>query len=235
MPFMLLTNHTGPTCTGPVGLPVVLPMLTNQATSMATSVCNGSDMTGVWWCNNEVITVTTITAASVTAASWLYYNPTAQQQLWHEAALYTPPIPRKRIVPAVIRAGRRAARRSIDLYARFRGLDEIRRFVRGEPIVFEGEWFNYRVQKTIKILSHTMNPGSAHIPYSLRLIDRQTNKACAQGCVVFPSLPVIDQLLALTFHIEDDERKLIETTNWSPRLPHDWRERVRRPALQAAA
>jgi len=221
-------------CNGPVGLPIVLPIYTNTATTVlvptyATSVCNGSVMNRLWVCHNTIIE--TQFSPTLTHASWLYAALTPNQTPATFAAgmLFTPPRPRPRIAPAVIRAGRRAVRRSIDLYARFRGMDEVRRFLRGEEIEFDGELYKYRVKKTLNVLQQTMNPGSAHIPYSLRLVDKATDKPLASGCVVFPALPVIDQLLALSFHIEDDEQELLRTTNWSPRL-----SALPRPLLQAA-
>lgn len=218
------------TCNGPIGLPIVLPIWTNnvptaQTSISATSLCNGTNMTGLWQHANYIIQTSAASETPLTPASWLYVSllPSTSSATYAslEGVLFTPPKPRPKVLPSVIRAGRRAVRRSIDLYARFRGMNEVRRFMRGEEIEFEGELYKYRVKKTLKVLQQTMNPSGVHIPYSLRVADKLTGKNLASGCVIFPSLPVIDQLLALSFHIQDpeDERELIKTTNWSPRLP----------------
>lgn len=147
--------------------------------------------------------------------------------LSYQAQYFIPPTRRPRIVPGVVRAARRAVRRSIDIYAGLRGMDEIRRFVAGEPIELPGQLYDYRMQKRGSILRQTMNPGDGHIPYQLNLIEKNTRKVLASGCVLFGRLPVIDQMLALALHLHspsiDDEIKLLETTNWTPRLSRRWR------------
>jgi hypothetical protein len=178
-------------------------------------------MYGLWYCDNGIIR--TANSSAPGTGSWLFVPSMAMGTAVSPATgiLFTPPAPRPKIVPAAVRAGRRALRRSIDLYARFRGDDEVRRFLRGEAIVFEGERHNYRVRKTVNLLRQTMRPESAHIPYSLHMIDKATDAVLASGCVVFPALPVFDQLLALSFHVRDpeDERKLLAVTNWTPVSP----------------
>ena len=170
-----------------------------------------------WFANNTVIS--TQQSAYINALSWIFV-PELNTATWiNLGTLLTPPKPRL-IVPKAVRAGRRVVRRSVDLYARFRGMDEVRRFMRGEELIYRGEHYNYAVRKRESILAQAMQPESPHIPYTLRLADKQTGKYLASGCVVFPSLPIFDQLLALAFHIQDpdEEIKLLRTTNWSPRL-----------------
>lgn len=207
--------------------------------NIATQLCQGpqsllpdigtAPLANQFWWNNQVWQ--TNLTAPVTAHSWFYpilvststTNTIPYTAAWGTGMVFTPPIPRARETPAIIRAGRRAVMRSIDIYARFRGMDEIRRFIVGSEITYEGTLFNYKVQKTQSILRQTMYPAGHHIPYRLKLVNKaKPNGHMATGCVYIPSLPVIDQLLALSFHIQDerDERKLLETTNWSPR-PRD--------------
>lgn len=229
-----ITSIIPPLCNGPVGLPIVLPVIyspyldlaritvydPSTISSQATSMCDGSTMYNLWHCNHQSIIQSTATAHP-SFASWVYVMATEGTPATLQAMLFTPPRPCPRVLPRVIRAGRRAVRRSIDIYARFRGMDEIRRFVRGEEIVYDGHLFRYRVHKTMKVVDHTMNPVGGHAPYSLRLVDKQTDKNLANGCVYIPGVPLIDQLLALSFHVQDekDEREFLRQTNWTPRLP----------------
>lgn len=147
-----------------------------------------------------------------------------------------PPPPLAR--PAIL-SGRRALRRSIDLFRRLRPEAEIKTFLDGKPLLIHGHRFTYKVQKKDDLLRHTMNPNSAHIPYRLHLLHRQTGRALAQGCIVIPSTPVIDQLLALILHVRDvdGECDVLRTTNWTPSLsPSDWQEaETNRRALPLAA
>lgn len=129
-----------------------------------------------------------------------------------------PPLPRPRPLarPALLR-GRRALRRSIDLFRMLRPADEVRTFLSGDPLIIRGRSFDYRVQKRDNLLQHTMHPRSAHIPYDLQLLDK-SGKSLARGCMVIYDTPVIDQLVALILNIEHDETKVLNNTNWSPPL-----------------
>jgi hypothetical protein len=212
----------------------------DYASTIAVSQCNGATNYNVWWAP-EVGVFGTANINTPTTGAWLYtpgntLTPTTSTLgcnggFWVSTSgtLFEPPPRRAIILPAVIRAGRRAVRRSIDIYARFRGMDEVRRFIRGERITFEGQFFDYHVRKTVKVLTQTMHPDGPHIPYSLKLARKGEDRPLASGCIIVPSLPVIDQLLALSFHLQDpaDELKLLETTNWSPSLPRNWREELR--------
>lgn len=221
IPPTIATSAMPVFCRGPTGLCHVLPVVPAQTTvtSYATSLCDGRSMHGLWYYDNSIIQTTNSSFPGT--GSWLFVPSSSligTAFLPATGIMFTPPTPRPKIVPAAVRAGRRALRRSIDLYARFRGVDEVRRFLHGETIVFEGERYNYRVRKTMNLLRQTMHPEGAHIPYSLQMIDKATDTVLASGCVVFPALPVFDQLLALSFHVRDpeDERKLVATTNWTP-------------------
>jgi hypothetical protein len=227
---------SGTICYGAPPPSMLLPLYHgNYATTTAVSQCNGQTNFNVWW-SPETGVITTTNPIAPDAGAWLYMptntttTTTMVPNIWNTSAvLFAPPPRRAIILPAAIRAGRRAMRRSIDIYARFRGMDEVRRFIRGERVIFEGSLYDYHVRKTVKILPQTMDPDSPHIPYSLKLAHRGKDHAFASGCIIVPELPVIDQLLALSFHLQDsaDELKLLETTNWSPSLPRNWREELR--------
>jgi len=241
-PYLTDTN-TGTLCEGPLGPCIVLPVATGypcEGPFVATSMCNGTDLPSLWWWNNTIISTS---PSTVTYASWIYVaenrtiyavrNLSVSTPTQVQGIVFTPPKARGRITAAEIRAGRRAVRRSIDIYSRFRGLEELRRFIRGDAIVYEGEQYNYHVRKTMKVLQHTMNPGSYLHPYTFFAADKKTDKEVARGCISIAGIPVIDQLLALSFYIQDpkDEQDLIRTVNWTPHLP---KSRAR-PVIQEAA
>jgi hypothetical protein len=232
---------TAVTCRGPNQNPYVLPVLTdsNQGNLLATSLCNGTNMNQTWFVHNVVVQIPSghPLYAQPTAFSWLYVPelPTAATMNNFGMMMFTPPKPKPRLISKTLRAGRRAVRRSVDLYARFRGYDEARRFIKGEEIIYRGLRFDYHVQKRLQVLSQTMQPGHSHIPYQLSIYNK-AGKRLAAGCIVFPGLPLFDQLLALSFHIEDpdEELKLLKTTNWNPRLPRNF-EALPSPSLTRMA
>jgi len=139
--------------------------------------------------------------------------------------------------PAIIHAGRRAVRRSIDLYLRLRPAEELRRFVSGHELLIEGARLRYRVRKSIRIMAHTMRPDTHGIPFQMDVLDPRDGGAIASGCVFLQRTPVLDQLLAFIMHVTDPdgERHLVRTTNWSPRLPQRVLDALEAPPLALAA
>jgi hypothetical protein len=132
--------------------------------------------------------------------------------------------------PAIIHAGRRAVRRSIDLYLRMRPAEELRRFVAGDLVVIQGARLRYSVQRNgISIMAQAIHFGHG-IPYVMHMLDpaNDNDRRVASGCVYLNDTPLLDQLLAFILHVTDPdgERQLVETTNWSPRLPHHIAERL---------
>jgi hypothetical protein len=130
--------------------------------------------------------------------------------------------------PAIRRAremnehrGRRVLRRSMELYARVRGHDEIRRFVRGDPVILQGHRFRYRVTKKDDLVRNASAPVSMHIPYHLELLDPVNDNRVASGCLVIADTPMIDQVLALALNVQDPEgeQRVLARTNWDRVLP----------------
>lgn len=146
---------------------------------------------------------------------------------WNNLAIYGSAEPRTFPRPAIIRArereaerrGRRALQRSLTLFRRFRPDEELKTFLDGKPLLIHGCQYDYQITKTVDLLQHTMRPESAHIPYDLRIKEKD-GTTLAKGCVVFPATPVIDQILALIFCVQDEqeEEKILKVTNWAPRL-----------------
>jgi hypothetical protein len=146
----------------------------------------------------------------------LYYHTIPTYSVTTPQPAYMPPYRPRLARPAVLR-GRRALRRSIDLFRMLRPADEVRAFLSGEPVIIHGRNYDYRVQKRDNLLHHTMHPHSPHIPYKLQLLDKN-GQYLAQGCTVIRNTPVIDQLVALILHIEHDESVVLNNTNWTPPL-----------------
>lgn len=150
-------------------------------------------------------------------------NEVNAHAMWHSncvqyapAPLRSPLLPNFRQKRQRLRAGRRALRRSIDIYSRVRGADELREFLGGRLVKVKGFSYDFHIRKTTRVLAHTMEPNSGHIPYDLRIAERDKTPV-AKGCIIFPGLPLLDQILALTMSVreEDDEKRLVKTTNWS--------------------
>lgn len=124
------------------------------------------------------------------------------------------------MTPAIIRAGRRAVRRSIDLYLRVRPAEELRAFLQGTPIVIHGARLRYRMRKSGGVMRQTISP-SHGIPFRMEMLALHSDDPIASGCVFLERTPMLDQLLAFIMHVTDPEgeRELVARTNWSPRLP----------------
>jgi hypothetical protein len=129
------------------------------------------------------------------------------------------PFPRRALQRPALIAGRRALRRSIELFCKLRPEEEIRQFLSGKPLIAHGQRFDYEMQKRDNVLHHTMHPYGGHIPYRLALLAK-SGKLLATGCIVIPNTPVIDQLLALILHVQDPDEELVvlRRTNWTPRI-----------------
>jgi len=155
-----------------------------------------------------------------TTASWSSCN-LAYWQAGYVAARQAIPAPRPLPQPALARpallAGRRALRRSIELFCRLRSEEEIRTFLSGKPLDVRGHRFDYRVQKRDDVLRHTMHPYGGHVPYRLSLHSKDGRMLASSGCIVIPNTPVIDQLLALILHVQDpqEEEVVLRRTNWN--------------------
>lgn len=229
------TSYLPDICTGPVGLSMTLPAYWQGQTqsTAAHSMCNGTNMYSLWQLpGGQLVQCAMNSQGEPTWRSWIFMNETGATQgtgvayQWASASsangvLFTPPRPRPRHTPAIIRAGRRSAWKSISIYARFRGMEEASRFLRGEPVRYEGHRFDYQVQKTRKVLQHAMDVSAfgsgGHIPYSLRVLEKVTGRVLGSGCVYINDTPIFDQLLAVTFHVQDpvDEDRFIKATNWT--------------------
>jgi hypothetical protein len=179
-------------------------------------------------------------ASAIQYAQYALAMQNAEQALWlststGQGAYYLPALAqpgmaaarRERIEalhrPAIIHAGRRALRRSIDLYRRVRGPAEINAFLRGEHVTLRGHRFSYRVLKRDDLIRNAERPDSPHIPYVLKFLSPANGEPIAQGCIVIRETPAIDQLLALALSVQDPEQEIavVRRTHWHPELPRE--------------
>lgn len=136
---------------------------------------------------------------------------------WDDFPMENPETPKRKLSKRERNRERKVLKRSMKIYEKFRGSSEIRTFVSGETITINGTLYDYVVQKKKRanLLQHSGKPNTHTIPYDLTLRSKDGTKL-AQGCVYFPETPVIDQVLALSFHVQQKENELLilEKTNW---------------------
>lgn len=107
----------------------------------------------------------------------------------------------------LVRKGRKAARKGIELYSNLFGDEGIRTFLRGDTMLVQGALFDYWVSKTIGVIEHSSHPTSGHIPYQLD-IHNKAGTFLAGGCVFFHDTPVIDQIIGLSLHVREKETEM---------------------------
>ena len=207
--WVLVPNNYQSTCTTSVST----PWYQNQPNPFL--MIASENQTGPLY--NVIVTQSTM--FTPTGYGILYYHaiPQTISVTSHVPYPYVPISARRPLTKPALLRGRRALRRSIDLFRMLRPADEVRAFLAGDPVIIHGRRYDYRVQKRDNLLRHTMRPDVGHIPYDLQLLDK-TGRSLARGCTVIRDTPVIDQLVALILHIEHDESVVLKNTNWSPPL-----------------
>jgi len=128
-------------------------------------------------------------------------------------------VPAGRFDRREMKAGRKALQRGKHTYERIfgaRGRQEIRTFLRGDPVVLTGTLFDYKIQKSYSAVEHSIAPDRAHVPFHLDLINKEGDRLAA-GCIYFKDTPVVDQLMAMALHArtEADERAMLANINLS--------------------
>ncbi len=185
---------------------MTISSLTTWNTTMIQDLFNPSY--GLYYHNIATVTTSTVTTSTIML-------PTIR-------SVSSPPgaRPRSLPLPGIVVDPEASLARSLRLFRRLRPAAEVERFLAGKHVRLRGERFDYHVRKTMDFLEHTRYPHQAHIPYSLALVAKD-GRTLARGCVTVPGTPVIDQLLALMFHVEDrdEEARLLARTNWTPHPP----------------
>jgi hypothetical protein len=109
---------------------------------------------------------------------------------------------------------RQAIKRSSEMFRRVIGDNEVRAFMRGDPITLEGTLFNYVVKKNQSVIEHTARPHGGHIPYDLAVYDCETRERLCRICVYFSSTPVLDQIAGMALFIKSgEEEELLHASN----------------------
>lgn len=201
-----------------VSIAPVTTMTQSQPPNVYWSLIQSQNM----WNTSTIQAYHAVNAQNAAAQSSWTVQQIDHTQAWRatlDTGEWRPPV--RLLARPAIHSGRRALRRSIELYRRLRGTAELATFIAGQPIEVEGRRYAYRMQRShVRLLEHTMRPHTAHTPYILQALDKATRRPLASGCVVMHDTPVIDQLLAVVMHTQDAdaERHLIANTNWTPRL-----------------
>ena len=115
----------------------------------------------------------------------------------------------------VIKYGQKSIKKAIKLYKNLFNNNNIDLFISGSGFIIEGNIFNYSIRQSgTSILAHTVNPVSAHIPYILEILNKDNVVLC-NACILFEETPIIDQIIALTLHIQSGkENEILKTANF---------------------
>jgi hypothetical protein len=118
---------------------------------------------------------------------------------------------------------RNAIKRALNLFSSFFGEEKIKAFLNGGSFSVEGKYFNYIIKRSnTSIISHTQDPFSGHIPYSLEIADKKSNLVIGNLCVTISKTPVIDQIIAILFHLKTNEEEVLQKANlFQIRIPFD--------------
>jgi hypothetical protein len=120
---------------------------------------------------------------------------------------------------ATLIKAKKVLKRSMKIYEKHRGSNELKSFIKGDTITINGVLFDYYVKKkSNNLISHSGKPNSFTIPYDMTMYSKEGGKL-ASGCLYFENTPIIDQLLALSFYVQNKEQELelIDKTNWFSR------------------
>ncbi|CAH7429133.1 hypothetical protein VCHA53O466_50505 [Vibrio chagasii] len=110
---------------------------------------------------------------------------------------------------------RKAILRAMNLFSMLGAQSHVKAFIGGGAIDVEGAVFNYKLTKDRPLES--VNLGSAHIPYSLEIVDKDTGLVLCKACVVFKGQPQLDQVFSLLMVIragKESEEELLHKANF---------------------
>jgi hypothetical protein len=120
---------------------------------------------------------------------------------------------------------KKSIKKAIKLFKNLFNNNNIELFISGSGFEITGERFNYFVKKNnTSLLYHTSNPISVHIPYRLQILNKDSVFLC-EACIVFEETPIIDQIIALTLHIQSgNEEGFLEKANFFNKTPEFYNE-----------
>jgi len=110
-----------------------------------------------------------------------------------------------------------ALKRGINLFRSLFGRKHnIDAFLSGGDMMVNGERFDYLINSKGNLLKRTALCNGVHIPYNLTVLNK-TGVVLGEGCTTFDNTPVIDQIIALMLHIQENEDEILDNMNISQR------------------
>lgn len=112
-------------------------------------------------------------------------------------------------------SARKAIKKGVKKFSNLFGKKNITSFVNGDGFTVQGEKYNwhFRQKRSVSLINMTHSPLRGHIPYELTLLNKD-NIVMADCCVfVAENTPIIDQIITIVLHIQNDEDQLLAHCN----------------------
>lgn len=131
--------------------------------------------------------------------------------------------------PQQIRAGKKAVKKSAELFKKHLGTETLNMFLSGQQIRFEGQYYNYLFKKSTfnhSLVHQAVKPVNS-VPYDFFLEDK-SGVLLGSMCVYFAATPVMDQIVAMTMMIKHGgEYEILKSANFfSTTSAYDTDERM---------
>lgn len=114
-----------------------------------------------------------------------------------------------------VMSARKAIKKGVKKFSNLFGKKNITSFVNGDGFTVQGEKYNwhFRQKRSVSLINMTHSPLKGHIPYELTLLNKD-NVVMADCCVfVADNTPIIDQIITIVLHIQNDEDQLLAHCN----------------------
>jgi hypothetical protein len=114
-----------------------------------------------------------------------------------------------------VSSARKAIKKGVKKFSNLFGKKNITSFVNGDGFTVQGEKYNwhFRQKRSVSLINMTHSPLKGHIPYELSLMNKD-NVVMADCCVfVAENTPIIDQIITIVLHIQNDEDQLLAHCN----------------------
>lgn len=135
---------------------------------------------------------------------------TDNNQVVDRASYITKAIANERVLSA-----KKAIKKGVKKFSNLFGKKNITSFVNGDGFTIQGEKYNwhFRQKRSVSLINMTHSPLKGHIPYELTLLNKE-NVVMADCCVfVTENTPIIDQIITIVLHIQNDEEQLLANCN----------------------
>lgn len=114
-----------------------------------------------------------------------------------------------------VMSARKAIKKGVKKFSNLFGKKNITSFVNGDGFTVQGKKYNwhFRQKRSVSLINMTHSPLRGHIPYELTLLNKD-NVVMADCCVfVADNTPIIDQIITIVLHIQNDEDQLLAHCN----------------------